>query len=123
MCQWNYKQNYIVRNACTQVKMSTGGFNGLCSVSSKYAAMIKSTFFSGENNKERVYVPFKMFIHMHGPADAHVLVKADDEVIGQSFNPGTSEVYFKQNTTFEILTPVKDVIKSLLYTIWRCDGV
>lgn len=64
-----------------------------------------------------------MFIHMHGPADAHVLVKADDEVIERSFNPGTSEVYVKQNTKFEILTPVKDVIKSLLYTIWRCDGV
>lgn len=36
-----------------------------------------------------------MFIHMHGPADAHALVKAEDEVIERSLNPGTSEVYVK----------------------------
>lgn len=41
-------------------------------ISPMYEALMKSKIISGAKAKERVLVPFKIFIHMHGVTVAHV---------------------------------------------------
>lgn len=116
-CQWNYKQNHMVTKCVHTSEVDDG-----CLVVSledevippKNEAVMKSKMISGAKTKEGVLVPFKMFIHMHGLAVAHALVKSEDGVIYvRVFNPGNHEVCVKKDTEIGVLAPVGDVIESL----------
>lgn len=125
-CQWNYKQNHMVMKCVPTSEVDQG-----CLVDSledevippKNEAVRKSNMISGAKTKEGVLVPFKMFIHMHGLAVAHALVKSEDGVIYvRVFNPGNHEVCVKRDTEIGVLAPVGDVIESLLHEdVTVCD--
>jgi hypothetical protein len=79
-------------------------------------AVMKSRVISGIKYKEGILVPLKLFVHTHGLAIEHVLVKPGDGIFyGRVFNTGNIEIFVKKNTEIALFTPVKDVVESLTH--------
>lgn len=125
-CQWNYKQNHMVMKCVHTSEIDQGCLMVSLEdevITPKYEAVRKSTMISSAKTKEGVLVLFKLFVHMHGLAVAHALVKSEDRVIYvRVFNPDNHEVCVKKDTEIGVLAPVGDVIEFLLHEdVTVCD--